>query len=45
VLDVTLNASRQFTVLLDNSLPLIGPILGLLTGSASLTLIGYDFDR
>ncbi|MEW4985167.1 hypothetical protein [Stenotrophomonas geniculata] len=45
VLDVTLDANRQFTVLLNASLPLIGPILGLLTGSASLTLVGYDFNR
>lgn len=45
VLDITLDANRQFTVLLNASLPLIGPILGLLTGSVSITLVGYDFDR
>lgn len=45
VLDITLDANRQFTVLLNASLPLIGPILGLLTGSASIALVGYDFDR
>lgn len=43
--DVTLDANRQFTVLLNASLPLIGPILGLLTGSVSITLVGYEFDR
>ncbi len=45
VLDVTLDANRQFTVLLSATLPLIGPILGLLTGSVSITLVGYDFNR
>ncbi|PZS88132.1 hypothetical protein [Stenotrophomonas maltophilia] len=43
--DVTLDANRQFTVLLNASLPLIGPILGILTGSVSITLVGYEFDR
>lgn len=45
VVDVTLDANRQFTVLLNASIPLIGPILGLLTGSASISLCGYDFSR
>ena len=44
VVDVTLDANRQFTILLSAT-GLLGPILGLLTGSASVTLCGYDFDR
>lgn len=35
----------QASVLLNASLPLIGPILGILTGSVSITLVGYEFDR
>lgn len=27
------------------TLPTIGPTLGPLTGSASIALVGYDFDR
>lgn len=45
VADITLDANRQFTVLLNASIPIIGPILGLLTGSASISLVGYEFDR
>lgn len=44
VVDVTLDADRKFTVLLSAT-GILGPILGLLTGSASVTLVGYDFDR
>lgn len=44
VVDVTLDANRQFTVLLSAT-GILGPILGLLTGSVSITLTGYDFDR
>lgn len=45
VVDITLDANRQFTVLLNASIPIIGPILGLLSGSASISLCGYDFSR
>lgn len=44
VVDVTLDADRKFTVLLTAT-GLLGPILGLLTGSVTITLCGYDFDR
>lgn len=44
VVDVTLDADRKFTVLLTAT-GLLGPILGLLTGSVTITLVGYDYDR
>ncbi len=44
VVDVTLDANRRFTVLLSAT-GILGPILGILTGSVSITLTGYDFDR
>jgi hypothetical protein len=44
VVDITLDANRSFTVLLSGT-GILGPILGLLTGSVSITLVGYDFNR
>lgn len=44
VLDVTLDANRQFSVLLSAT-TILGGIIALLTGSVTLTLVGYDFDR
>ncbi|XQA72062.1 hypothetical protein ACM9XA_11220 [Xanthomonas sacchari] len=44
VLDVTLDASRQFTVLLSAT-TILGGVIALLTGSVTLTLVGYEFDR
>lgn len=44
ILDVTLDANRQFTVLLSAT-NILGGIIALLTGSVTITLVGYDFDR
>lgn len=44
VLDITLDSNRQFTVLLSSTTILSG-VIALLTGSVSITLVGYDFDR
>jgi len=44
VLDVTLDANRQFTVLLSAT-NILGGIIALLTGSVSINLVGYEFDR
>jgi len=44
VVDITLDSNRSFTVLLSAT-GILGPILGLLTGSVSITLVGYDFNR
>lgn len=44
MLDVTLDANRQFTVLLSAT-NILGGIIALLTGSVSINLVGYEFDR
>jgi hypothetical protein len=44
VLDVTLDSTRQFTCVLSST-DILGNIVAILTGSVTLNLVGYEFDR
>jgi hypothetical protein len=44
VLDVTLSADRTFNCVLSAT-DILGGIVSILTGSVTINLIGYEFDR
>lgn len=44
VLDVTLSADRSFNCVLSST-DILGGIIAILTGSVTINLIGYEFDR
>lgn len=44
VFDLTLNSDRTFTCVLSST-DILGNIIALLTGSVTINLVGYEFDR